>query len=104
MNRIKKNILHGLPLKYRAKYLNKNLTFKICLESVPSKKFVISEIGAGLAVFALSHHLAYGTVPGGSCTGCVKKFFGFGPYFITYHIPGDQDNPIIRDYVIPFFF
>jgi len=26
------------------------------------------EIGEGLTAFALSHHPAYGTVPGGSCS------------------------------------
>jgi hypothetical protein len=29
------------------------------------------EIGEGLTAFALSHHPAYGTVPGGSCSRCL---------------------------------
>ena len=34
----------------------------------PTQQILAIEIGEGLTAFALSHHPAYGTVPGGSCS------------------------------------
>ncbi len=43
------------------------------IECFRSRKAFLNEvIGEGLTAFALSHHPAYGTVPGGSCSRCLQ--------------------------------